>query len=168
MEALPEMQQIFGDADWTFQHDGATSHSDKKTNEWLASNVPHYIPSGPKGEWPAKSPDLNWIENMWSIVAWRVSEGKVPGTLSTLKQKLKRVWSQIPDETLQQCASGMPERLREVIKKKGCALPNNFFTKRVFCFCLRFVWLSGSLWVLWWGQTSVSSAIILHGLVQRR
>ena len=123
VEALPEMQQIFGDADWTFQHDGATSHSDKKTNEWLASNVPHYIPSGPKGEWPAKSPDLNWIENMWSIVAWRVSEGKVPGTLSTLKQKLKRVWSQIPDETLQQCASGMPERLREVIKKKGCALP---------------------------------------------
>ena len=67
----PEMQQVFGDADWTFQHDGATPHSDKKTNEWLASNVPHYISSGPWGEWPAESPDLNWIENMWSIVGIR-------------------------------------------------------------------------------------------------
>jgi len=40
VEALPEMQQIFGDADWTFQHDGATSHSNKKTNELACGQCP--------------------------------------------------------------------------------------------------------------------------------
>ena len=40
--ALPEMRRIFGGADWTFQDAGATPHSDRKTNEWLEANFPHW------------------------------------------------------------------------------------------------------------------------------
>src|SRR4051794_1393778 len=108
---------------WTFQHDGATAHSDKKTNKWLASNVPHFLPSEPNGEWPAKSPDLNWIENLWSIVAWRVSEGKVPETLS-----------QIPDETLRQCASGMPETASR--QEEGLCITDKMCFLFLFTLCV--------------------------------
>ena len=34
-KAKREMQACFDNDDWTFQHDGASAHKSKKTNEWL-------------------------------------------------------------------------------------------------------------------------------------
>jgi hypothetical protein len=123
-EALPEMRTIFGHRDWTFMHDGAPAHSERKTNEWLEDNVPHHITSGPSGEWPAKSPDLNWIENLFGVMSEKVSEPSPPVTVAALKTRLRKIWNEIPDETLQRCANGMPERLEEIVRVKGCALKN--------------------------------------------
>ena len=70
---------------------------------------------------------------MWGIVADKVSEPKAPATLWTLKRKLRRVWSQIPDETIRHCARGMPERLREVIEE-GWRAAEIILIKSPFCF----------------------------------
>jgi transposase len=121
-EALPEMNQLFDQQDWTFLHDGAPAHSDAKTNKWLEANVPRFIKSGPAGKWPAKSPDLNWIENLFGIMSTRVTEPRAPTTRKGLKRKLTAVWDEISDETLRKCARGMPQRLRSVIQTKGAAL----------------------------------------------
>ena len=59
-DALPEFTKIFGSRPWVFQHDGAPEHRAKKTNDWLRTNVPQFISSGPEGTWPPYSPDLNW------------------------------------------------------------------------------------------------------------
>ena len=118
-KALPEMKEIFGDQKWTFQHDGASAHKDKKTNDWLEENVPNFIPSGPQGEWPANSPDLNWMENIFGIMNDKLDDPKPPTTLAGLKRKLIKIWNEIPTETFRKCAEDMPTRLLEVIRREG-------------------------------------------------
>ena len=46
--------------DWTFQQDGASSHTATNVQRWLSNNVKTFIP---KNEWPGNSPDINAIEN---------------------------------------------------------------------------------------------------------
>jgi hypothetical protein len=118
-KALPEMKKIFGVKKWTFQHDGASAHKDKKTNAWLEANVPNFIKSGPQGDWPAKSPDLNWIENIFGIMNDKLDDPEPPTTLAGLKRKLTKIWNEIPTETFRKCADDMPTRLKEVIQRNG-------------------------------------------------
>ncbi|CAI9556623.1 unnamed protein product, partial [Staurois parvus] len=65
-----------------FMHDNAPSHAAKNTSASMAA-------MGIKGEkvmvWPPSSPDLNPIENLWSILKQKIYEG---GRQFTSKQQL--------------------------------------------------------------------------------
>ena len=50
---LPAADQLYGDADFTFQQDLAPAHSAKTTSTWFKDH------SIPVLDWPANSPNLN-------------------------------------------------------------------------------------------------------------
>jgi hypothetical protein len=103
---------------WYFQHDGASAHKARSVNKWLTNQVPNHITSGPYGDWPANSPDLNWTENVWAIVKSHL-EKNPPTTTNALKVRVKKIWKEFDPELLKRMAGGMRQRLRDVIKKKG-------------------------------------------------
>ena len=58
---LPTGEEIFGCADFTFQQDLVPGHSARSTMRWPEDHGIEVLP------WPANSPDLNPIDNLWGL-----------------------------------------------------------------------------------------------------
>lgn len=97
----------------TFMHDGAPCHRAKIVSKWLNDSKIGVL------DWPGNSPDLNPIENLWDIIKNKV-ECQDTGSIPKLTAAIKKVWCMdISQETCQNLVKSMPERLKQVIKKKG-------------------------------------------------
>ncbi len=58
---LPSADKLYGDADFIFQQDFSTYHSDKTTSKCFADHAITVL------DWPANMPDLKPICNLWDI-----------------------------------------------------------------------------------------------------
>lgn len=72
--------------------------------------------------WPAKSPDLSIIENLWTILKRRV--GNLPPSVKRqgLWDKVREAWESMQldhDEILQPLFDSIPKRLDAVIAAEG-------------------------------------------------
>ena len=71
-------------------------------------------------KWPAKSPDLNPIENLWGILARHLyKNGRQYNSITELTAAIKESWDSIPDETLKNLVNSMQKRFIMVLQKKG-------------------------------------------------
>ena len=67
------------------------------------------------GPWPGNSPDLNPIENLWSILKRRVDKLTNSDKLQAL---IKQEWADISQDVAQKLIDSMPGRIAEILKRR--------------------------------------------------
>ena len=109
-----EEKYILKDRDVIFQQDNAPAHTAKKTKDMFLSEGLDVLP------WPAKSVDLNIIENIWGWLVRRVSHGfRQFETVEVLKQCITFEWEKLSNETIIKYVDSMPRRCRDVVLARG-------------------------------------------------
>ncbi len=109
---LPSADKLYGDADFIFQQDLAPAHTAKGTKSWFNDHGVTVL------DWPANSPDLNPIENLWGIVKRKMSDTR-PNNADDLKATVKETWASIPPQQCHKLITSMPRQIEAVIKAKG-------------------------------------------------
>ncbi len=109
---LPSADKLYGDADFIFQQDLAPAHTAKGTKSWFNDHGVTVL------DWPANSPDLNPIENLWGIVKRKMRDTR-PNNADDLKATVKETWASIPPQQCHKLITSMPLRVEAVIKAKG-------------------------------------------------
>lgn len=69
-------------------------------------------------EWPAYSPDLNPIENIWSIMKGKVRRNN-PETIAELEEQIQIAWDSINEDQIENLINSMTRRCEAVIKARG-------------------------------------------------
>lgn len=98
----------------TFQADNARAHVSFESRAWLASEGVRILDP----EWPASSPDLSPIENVWKIMKPLVSQ-RAPYGYAELKRVVEEEFAKIPQATIDSLVASFPSRLRKVIAVRG-------------------------------------------------
>ncbi|GAB0099100.1 Tc1-like transposase, DDE domain [Sergentomyia squamirostris] len=113
-EVLIEFGESLPDSDFIYQQDNAAIHTSRLTKAWLAEKEIELLP------WPARSPDLNPIENLWGILANAVyANGRQYANVQELKAAITAEWRNISPDILQRLVNSMKNRLIEVIQNNG-------------------------------------------------
>ncbi len=109
---LPSADKLYGDADFIFQQDLAPAHTAKGTKSWFNDHGVTVL------DWPANSPDLNLIENLWGIFKRKMRDTR-PNNADEMKATVKETWASIPPQQCHKLITSMPCRIEAVIKAKG-------------------------------------------------
>ncbi|GBL97708.1 hypothetical protein AVEN_248657-1 [Araneus ventricosus] len=71
-------------------------------------------------DWPAKSPDLNPIENLWDMLEQRAKRrNQHPRNLMELRDQILSEWLKLDARYLQNLVDSLPNRIQAVIKSRG-------------------------------------------------
>ena len=79
---------VFGN-DWTFQQDGATSHTHATTQQWCKDNFPSFLD---KDHWPPNSPDWNPLDySIWDEFVHQMDWNKVKSKQTLIDERKRAV-----------------------------------------------------------------------------
>jgi len=97
-----------------FQQDNASVHKSKTTLGWFQRHKVTVM------EWPACSPDLNPMENLWGILVRRVyANHRQYQAQDDLKSAILEAWRELSVDLLQTLINSMPDRIYKVINRNG-------------------------------------------------
>ena len=110
----PVVAKNFGNSAWIFQEDNAPCHVSRQRNAWKADNNIPILP------WPAQSPDINVIENVWRVLKIHINRRvNYIKTKADLERVVTEVWTLLPLHYIQSLYQNLPKRIKAVIKEKG-------------------------------------------------
>ena len=107
---LPAARQQYAQQ-WRFQQENDPKHASKVAKEFLDREVPKAI------DWPSNSPDLNPMENMWSIQKRRVQERK-PSDIDEL-ETIHEEWQKVDIHSVNNLTGSMKTRCLMIIDSGG-------------------------------------------------
>ena len=93
--------------------DSAPCHKARRTMAFLEDQGIEVI------KWPGNSPDLNPIENLWTVFKNKLEEKKCT-SVAEMKEEITRIWCRdITKEYCRTLAQSMPRRLQAVLEADG-------------------------------------------------
>ena len=102
-----------------FQHDNARPHTARVCTAFLQNAGIQVM------DWPAKSPDLSPIENLWATLGDRIQQmANQPRTVAELAAALQREWHAIPQATIRNLFNSMRRRCTKCINVRGGHIGN--------------------------------------------
>ncbi len=111
---LPFINNLENKNNYIFQEDNAPIHTAHIAKDWKKDNNIASLP------WPAQSPDLNPIENLWDVLERRVRKHKpLPRNQDNLWQILQEEWLKLDIDICNNLVDSMPRRIAAVIANKG-------------------------------------------------
>lgn len=96
--------------------DGAPAHKAKPVRTVV--NATYQQAWGP-GVWPGNSPDLNVLENLWSVLKEEVKKEPHPQDRNELIEKVKQIWNSFSRDYLTKLVESFPKRIQEVNDRHG-------------------------------------------------
>ena len=85
---IKSFREFYPDGPWIFQQDNVRFHTTPETVTYLHEKGVTLI------EWPAWSPDLNPIENLWNVIKARVYS-RFPQSLEEMEAVIREEWADI-------------------------------------------------------------------------
>ena len=112
---LPAATQIeYNIGSWMFMHDGAPCHRAGIAQGFFEAEGIELM------DWPACSPDLNPIENLWSHLKRAINNrDRISKNQKELLIAIQEEWERIDMKDFNKMIQGMPDRIKACIKADG-------------------------------------------------
>lgn len=108
---LPYIRQHLP-ANTVFQQDNAPCHTARIVTQLLRDEDVTVL------RWPAQSPDLSPIENLWRILKRRVAKHRT-ASLDDLWEAVQEEWGKLSPQLCSSLIASMPRRCRAVLQAQG-------------------------------------------------